>query len=60
MTQPPDIPTPLADSLARAPGVVDLQIWRDVRLSERAMGGDVDACIKWLTRFGGPEWSPRE
>lgn len=57
MTKPPDdIPTPLADMLARAPGAVDFKIWRDVQLSERAMAGDVDAMIEWLTRFGGPEW----
>jgi hypothetical protein len=37
-------------------GPVDFKIWRDVQLSERAMAGDVDAMIEWLTRFGGPEW----
>jgi hypothetical protein len=40
----PDYPTPLADMLARS-GVVDLAIWRGVRLTERAEAGDVDACI---------------
>jgi hypothetical protein len=60
MKPPDDIPTPIADMLARRPGPVDLDMWKRVRLTERAMGGDVDACIEWLTRFGGPEWSPRE
>jgi hypothetical protein len=52
-----DYPTPLADMLARAPGVVDFATWCNVRLTERAMAGDVDACISWLRKFGGPPWS---
>jgi hypothetical protein len=27
-----------------------------VELVERALAGDVDAAIEWLTKFGGPEW----
>jgi hypothetical protein len=32
---------------------------RDVELCERALAGDVDAAIWWLTKYGGPEWQVR-
>jgi hypothetical protein len=28
-------------------------------VTRRALAGDVDAMIWWLTTFGGPEWQPR-
>jgi hypothetical protein len=28
-------------------------------LTQRALAGDVDAMIWWLTTFGGPEWQLR-
>jgi hypothetical protein len=54
-----EYPTTLADMLAHAPGTVDFETWRRVRLTERAMAGDLDCIIEWLQRFGGPEWQPR-
>jgi hypothetical protein len=48
--------TPLADLLARST-VVDLDVWRGVRLAELALAGDVDAAMEWLGRFGGDQWS---
>jgi hypothetical protein len=53
-----DIPTPLADELSRSP-VVDIQLIRDVRLTERADAGDVQAMREWLSKFSGPERWPR-
>jgi hypothetical protein len=47
--------TPLADMLARSP-VVNLQLVRDVALTERADAGDVRAMREWLAKFGGPEF----
>jgi hypothetical protein len=34
----------------------ELQVRRDVRLGQRALDGDLDAAMQWLSRFGGPEW----
>lgn len=36
--------------LLREAGVVDLAIYRDVALRERALSGDVEACIEWLSK----------
>ena len=30
--------------------------WRGLKLVQRALAGDVDAMIEWLSRFGGAEW----
>lgn len=46
-------PTPCADMLAGRP-VVDLAKWRAVRLTERALAGDVDATIEWLEKYDQP------
>jgi hypothetical protein len=43
------LPTPCADRLARLPQV-DLAVWRNVRLAERAMAGDLRAAVEWLER----------
>jgi hypothetical protein len=37
-----------------------LMALRDLRLCERALDGDVEAGIEWLTKHGGPEWQVRE
>jgi hypothetical protein len=37
--------------------VVDLAAWRAVRLTERALAGDLTAAIAWLDCFGGEQWS---
>lgn len=42
--------------------IIDVEVvkpLRDVKLTERALAGDVDAAIRWLTRYGGPAWQPR-
>jgi hypothetical protein len=36
--------------------VVDLALWWDVRLARRALAGDVEAQIRWLAKYGGPEY----
>jgi hypothetical protein len=41
------LPTPCADRLARLPQV-ELAVWRNVRLAERAMSGDLAAAHEWL------------
>jgi hypothetical protein len=48
-------PTPAADLLAQL-DVVSLADWNNVRLCERALAGDLDAAIAWLSKFGGPEY----
>jgi hypothetical protein len=48
-------PTPATDLLSRQ-SVVDLQVIKDVRLTERALAGDFASQVEWLHRFGGPEW----
>ena len=40
----------------RATEVVDLALWRDVRLAQRALAGDVEAQIRWLAKYGGPKY----
>ena len=37
----------------------ELAMWRDVRLCQCAVRGDINAAITWLTKYGGPEWQPR-
>jgi hypothetical protein len=39
--------------------VEELEALGDLRLAQRALAGDVDAIIAWLTKFAGPEWQPR-
>ena len=33
------------------------RIMADARRTKRALAGNIDDCIWWLTRFGGPAWS---
>lgn len=38
----------------------ELQVRRDVKLCQRALGGDLDAAMAWLSKHGGPAWQPRQ
>jgi hypothetical protein len=47
LRNPDDLPTPLADRLAREQ-LVDLQQWQRIALTERALAGDLPSAIEWL------------
>jgi hypothetical protein len=50
----PEIPTPVFDLLVKQ-GETDLAMLRRIRLTERALAGDVEAMIEWLA-LDDPKW----